>query len=193
MIDELLGEMHDEAPVRIELAGGVQALHELAVARDALERGAAHAGHELHVEHHVRAVRDLDAAARERRVDRVPCSRAPRTSCVPSCSRRTARPSWRAPRRAPSSGCWGPRRRGLRVQTKVRCSTRATSEGCERCRWQPGKLAGLSGSKSLLATSSRSMRLILRVAAVAPMDAIRLRELRDLIDPGRDVAVQRVE
>jgi hypothetical protein len=38
--------------------------------RDALERRAPHAGHQLHIEDHVRAVGDLDAASRKRRVDR---------------------------------------------------------------------------------------------------------------------------
>ena len=34
---ELFGEMHDEAARRIELAGGVQAAHELALGGDALQ------------------------------------------------------------------------------------------------------------------------------------------------------------
>ena len=63
---QFLREMHDEAALRIQIAGGVQALDEGALARDALERRASHAGHELHVEHHVGAVGDLHAAARER-------------------------------------------------------------------------------------------------------------------------------
>ena len=45
-------------------------LTKVAVACDAFERRAAHACHEVHVEHHVGAVRDLNAAAGKRRVDR---------------------------------------------------------------------------------------------------------------------------
>src|SRR3954467_4712497 len=30
------------------------------------------------------------------------------------------------------------------VQMNVRCSTRATSDGCEYARWQPGNVVGLS-------------------------------------------------
>ena len=67
---ELFGEMHDEAAIRIELADGMQALDEFAVARDALERRASHARHDRHVDDHVRAVGDLHAAARIGGVDR---------------------------------------------------------------------------------------------------------------------------
>ncbi len=67
---ELLGKMHDEAALGIEIARRVQSLDEAPFARDALEGGAAHAGHHLHVDDDVSAVRDLDAAARTRRVDR---------------------------------------------------------------------------------------------------------------------------
>ena len=66
----LLGKVHDEAPLGIELADGVQPAHEDAVVRDALERGAAGASHDQHVEHDIGAVGDLDAAARQRRVER---------------------------------------------------------------------------------------------------------------------------
>ena len=66
---ELFGEVHDEAAVRIELARGVQALHKAAFARDALERQAARAGHQDHVDDHIGAVGDLDAAARVGRID----------------------------------------------------------------------------------------------------------------------------
>ena len=63
-------EMHDEAAVRIEFADRVQALDETTLALDARQRRRAHAGHQAHVRHHVGAVGDLDAAARQRRVDR---------------------------------------------------------------------------------------------------------------------------
>ena len=66
---ERLREMHDEAPLGIELADRVQALHEHAVLGDARERRRTHAGHQLHVRGDVGAVGDLDAAARIRRID----------------------------------------------------------------------------------------------------------------------------
>jgi hypothetical protein len=66
---ELLGEVHDEAAVGVEFAGGVQALHEAALAGDALERRPAGARHQDHVDDDVGAVGDLDAAARVGRID----------------------------------------------------------------------------------------------------------------------------
>ena len=63
------GELHDETPIRVELARGVQALHEGAVPRHALESREAHARHQFHVEHHVGAVGNFDAATGEGRVD----------------------------------------------------------------------------------------------------------------------------
>ena len=78
---EFLGKMHDEAPVRIELADRMQALHEGvcplaesgalgAFALEARKRSVAHARHDAHICDDVRTVGDLDTAARERRIDR---------------------------------------------------------------------------------------------------------------------------
>ena len=67
---QLLGEMHDEATRRIQIASRMQALDELALALDARERGAAHARHQPHVGDDVGRVGDLDATTRDRRVDR---------------------------------------------------------------------------------------------------------------------------
>src|SRR5579863_3525373 len=67
---QLPWEVHDEAPFRVELTGRVQAAHEALLARDALERTAPGAGHDEHVEYDIRAVGDLDAAARQRRIER---------------------------------------------------------------------------------------------------------------------------
>ncbi len=64
--EQFFGEVHDEATVRIQLAGGVQTLHEPAGAGDQLQRGAAHPGHDVHVQHHIGAVGDLNAIARQR-------------------------------------------------------------------------------------------------------------------------------
>ena len=63
---ERLRKMHDEATFRIQLAGRVQAADEGAIAPDALERGRAHARHQLHAGRDIGAVSDLDAAARKR-------------------------------------------------------------------------------------------------------------------------------
>jgi hypothetical protein len=57
--------MHDEATLGIKLADRVHSFHERALARDALERRAPHARHELHVEHDVRAVGDFYSAPRK--------------------------------------------------------------------------------------------------------------------------------
>ena len=67
---ELLGEVHDEAARRVELARRVQPFDERLVLLDAFERRFADPRHEIHVRDDVGAVGDLDAAARVRRVDR---------------------------------------------------------------------------------------------------------------------------
>ena len=57
----------------------------------------------------------------------------------------------------PSAGAiqwlFGPASSRSVVQTKVRCSTRATSDGCERARKQLGKVSGFSFCSSPLADS----------------------------------------
>ena len=63
---QLLGEMHDEALVRVEIARRVQTLDEVAFALDAPECFVAHTRHQLHVHDDVGAVGDLDTAACER-------------------------------------------------------------------------------------------------------------------------------
>ncbi len=62
--------MHDEAAIGIQLTNGVQSAHEVAIRRNALQSGASDARHDRHIQHNVGAVRNLDAAARQRRVDR---------------------------------------------------------------------------------------------------------------------------
>jgi phosphoenolpyruvate carboxykinase (GTP) len=58
------GEVHDEAALRIQLADGVQALHETAaIGGDALQRRSPGAGHDGHVQHHIGAVGDFHATA----------------------------------------------------------------------------------------------------------------------------------
>ena len=77
---ELFREVHDEALLGIELADRVQAFDECrlraarsrfgTLALDALERRRAHARHDAHVGDDIRRIGDLDAAARDRRIDR---------------------------------------------------------------------------------------------------------------------------
>ena len=71
---QLLGEVHDEAAVGIEFAGRMQAAHEGLALRaftlDTRQRGGAHPRHQPHVGDDVGRVGDLDAAARQRRIDR---------------------------------------------------------------------------------------------------------------------------
>jgi hypothetical protein len=63
-------EVHDESPLGIQFPGRVQPLHEGTLAFDPLERRVPHPGHYAHVDHHVRAVGYLHAAAGVGRVDR---------------------------------------------------------------------------------------------------------------------------
>jgi hypothetical protein len=67
---QLLGEMHDEATFRIQVADGVQALDEFVLALDPAQRLVAHARHQAHVHDYIRAIGDFYAAAGERRIDR---------------------------------------------------------------------------------------------------------------------------
>ena len=108
---QLLGEVHDESPLRVELAGGMQSLHEFPLARDALEGGPSHPGHEPHVEHHVGAVGDLDAASGERRIERPHAigDHVHRASLHPAREQRVHLGMRLL--RAASNGCWGRRRR----------------------------------------------------------------------------------
>src|ERR1700733_1516328 len=52
----------------------------------------------------------------------------------------------------------GPASSFVLVQMKVSCSTRATSFGFERCKWQPGSLLWLSGVKMPAAIASSVRR-----------------------------------
>jgi hypothetical protein len=54
-----------------------------------------------------------------------------------------------------------------------------------------GKAHRIEGQQLLLGHELALEGLVFRSAAVAPMNAVRLRESRDLVDPGRDPAVQR--
>src|SRR6202043_2319072 len=67
---QLLGEVQDEAALRIEISGRVQAAYEGTFSRNPLERRAAGARHERHVENHIGAVGDLYPATRIGRIDR---------------------------------------------------------------------------------------------------------------------------
>ncbi len=67
---QLFGEMHDEAALWIQLAGGMQPFHEVTIALDARQCCGAHARHRAHVGDDIRTVGDFHAATRKRRIDR---------------------------------------------------------------------------------------------------------------------------
>src|SRR5574340_621255 len=67
---EFLGEVHDETPFRIEVAGGVQPLDETTFLFYAFQCGRAHARHDLHVGDYIRAVGNFHAAAWQWRSNR---------------------------------------------------------------------------------------------------------------------------
>ncbi len=63
----LFGKVHDEAPVRAQIAKRVKAAREVGRIADVPQRHLAHARHDAHVQHHVTAVCNLHAHLRIRR------------------------------------------------------------------------------------------------------------------------------
>ncbi len=189
---EFFRKVHDEATVGIQIAGGVQPLHKRAVIRDALERRNAHAGHQLHVEHHIGAVGDLDATAREWRIDGAHAVR-----------HHVQRASLHAP---------GEQRIHL-LMSVLRGHPIIVGAGVflilganERevfdtrhvgrigaIQMTTGKLALIERQQLLLRHQLSFQHLKLRLAAVAPINAIRLGEPSHLVNPVCYVAVQRGE
>ena len=178
--------MHDEAALGIELADRMQAADEDAVLGDARQRRGAHARHELHVGDDVGAVGDLDAATRRAANRSGPCNTGSRTSCARACSRRTAHPSSRALRPAPSSGCSGRRPPSRSVQTKVRCSTRATSRRMRAMQVAAGKGFGIQRMQLAGREHAVAQFLEFGLGAVAPVHAFRARVLGHLFHPAAE-------
>ena len=82
---------------------------------------------------------------------------------------------------------FGPASSLLRVHTKVRCSTRATSEGLERARWQPGNSFSLSFNSSPLAFSCSRQPRDFALGTFAPVDRSWLGQVTDRFHPFGDL------
>ena len=68
---------------------------------------------------------------------------------------------------------------------KVRDSTRATSEGSDSARYEFGCFLSLRRLNVPAASSCCAQPLVLLVGAVGEHHPVGLRELRDLLDPGK--------
>ena len=177
---------------RIQIAGGMQTSDKCSVARDPLERRAAHARHEAHVQHDIGAVGDLNAAAREWRVDRAHAvghhiQRAAlhaageqgihlRVSLL-RCYPMVVGTCVFLIRRANEGEMFNPSHvRGMRARQHA-----------------VGKALRIERQQLLVRNQLTLQGFEFRLAAVAPMDFRRLREFGDFIDPGRDVMIHRGE
>ena len=173
-----------------KLADRMQSLHELAVARDAIERRATHARHQLHVEHDVGAVGDLDSATRERRIDR------------PHAIRNDVK---RAPLHAAGEQGIHFGMRLLRGKPRIvrsgifplsgahvgdvldACHVR----GIRAIQIASRKALGIERQQLFARHQLAGERLIFGLAPVAPVNLLRLCKPCDFLDPGRDVAIHR--
>ena len=165
---ELIGEMHDVATLGI--SSPVECRPFTNVPSRSMRAGAAAPmrGHDPHVGDHVRRIGDLRRTGT-----------AARSSAHAIRDHVQVRPSMQPSNRAsifacasaaPSSGYWG--RRPARGRcTKVRCSTQATSSGCERCSQLRGCVDSLKPDQRAVGLHLRHQRRILGIAAVAPVDA----------------------
>ena len=186
---ELLRKVHDEAPVRVELPGRVQPAHKRVLARDALECLASGAGHDQHVDGDVGAVGDLDAAARERRVDR---------------AHAVGNHVQRASAHAPAEQLTHLGMRGLRFHPVVVRAGVVLRAGADVGQVLDPRHVGRIGAVQVavriglrieleqlsFAHQGAGERLALGPGALAPVHALRLRQLRDRIDPVRDGTAQ---
>ena len=131
---EFLGEMHDVAPPGIEFADRVHPLYEFALALDTIKRLRTHACHQVHIHRNVGAV---GSPRSRKRAYGEPSG--PMQYGITYITRPRMQPS-NSPSssRCASSGAiqllLGPASSRSAVHMKVRFSTRATSEGSERCR-----------------------------------------------------------
>jgi len=174
--------MHDEAALRIEVARGMQPLHEAAVAFDAGKGRLAHAGHDAHVGHYIGAVGDLHAATRERRVDRA--------HAVGNDIHRAAAHGAGEQRVDLRVGLRG--RHPMIVGTGVLFFRRAHESEVFDARHVRGVRTMQVATRMLLAIQREQVpagqhRLdefgVLRVGAVAPVDGRGVREPGDVVDP----------
>ena len=173
-------------------AGRMQTPHETTIPRDALERRPPHARHELHVEHHIGAVGDFNAATRERRIDgphavRDDVQGAPLHAAGKQGVHLGVRLIGRQPRIV---------RAGIVAALGAYVGYVLDSRDIRRVRAvqiASGKALLIEGEQLLPRHQPAFERQILGIAAVAPVNPLRPGEPRDLIDPGRDITVQRGE
>ncbi len=83
----------------------------------------------------------------------------------------------------------GPASASSTEQMKVRCSTRATSDGSVRAQNEFGFFSSLSRTSVPAGDQLVGQRLVLRVGAVDPVDPVRLGEFGDLGNPGQQARV----
>ena len=183
---QFLGEMHDEAAVGIEFAGGVQAAHEglalRAFAFDAPQRRRAHPGHQAHVGHHVGRIGDLHPAPRQRRVQRPHAvgnhvQGAPAHAAVKQRIHLRVRLAWRHPMIV---------RAGRVALARAHEGEMFDARDIVRIgAVQPASRMGfrIEAEQAAVGLHSRQQRLVFGVAAVAPVEAVGPGERRHLGDP----------
>ena len=179
---QLLGEMHDEAPRRIKVAGRMQALDELSLTLDARQRLGTHARHQAHVRDHIGRVGDLDATAGDRRIDR--------SHAIGNHIHRAALHA------AGEQGIdLGVGRRWMFpvvVRSRV-VGVPGTDKGqvlnTRHIRWMravqitPGMCFGIQGMQVSACEHQLRQRVILAIAAVAPMNSLRFGQRSNFSDP----------
>ena len=155
--------------------------------RDALERGAAHARHDRHVEHDVGAVGDLDAAARVGRVDAAPCSTGTTYSVRPRMQPRNSSRILACASRGSIQLLLGPAS-SLRAACRCRSGARRARRRSDRSDTggSPESCSGSVRAARPRASSSARRRCDSCVRAVAPVDPVRLRQLAHARDPFGD-------
>ena len=185
---EFLGKVHDEAPLGIEITDRVQAADEGAVPADAFERAAAHARHQLHVEHDIGAVGDFDAAAGERRIER--------THAIGDDVQRPALHASGEERVHLPVCCIG--RQPVIVRTGIVLAAGADEGdmldpgdvlGIRAVEYAAGEVFLVEWVEFLRCDQLPFEHVEFRIAAVAPVDRIGTRELGNVIHPGRHCAV----
>ncbi len=196
---QFLREMHDEALVRIELADRMQTFHERffalaasgplgTLALDARERRRSHARHQPHVGDDVGRVGDLHATARDRRIDRAHAIR-----------NHVQRAALHAAIEQRVDFCVRLRRRHPVIVRTGIVLVRGADEGQMLDARNIGRMRAVQPAVRMRLRVQRDQRAIalhlfdecalFGFGAVAPMDSVRLRESRDIVDP----AVQCVE
>jgi len=182
--------MHDVAAVGIQVADRVQPLDEGAVALDAGERLCPHPRHDAHVQHDVRAVGDLDAAARVRR------GQGPMQYGITYIVRPFMQPANNASTlRCASAGSiqllFGPASSLSFVQMNVRCSTRGHVRRMRAVQVTVRESRLVQRDQVTAGQHQLRQVISLGVRARAPMDVFGLGKLCGLGDPVAERSVGR--